>query len=102
MAAFAVQAPSAYSNAYLRNITCGALGIGLSKSHFGRWPSNGAKRTALPSVGFKLTEMEEQRCTSGETRYSRMIDRTVPAEVQNDVACARAALAVVSDEVQVA
>jgi len=50
MAAFAVQAPSAYLNTYLPNITCGTLGIGSSKSNFGRWPSNGAKRTALPSV----------------------------------------------------
>src|SRR5882762_8591682 len=50
MAAFAVQAPSAYSNAYLRNTICGTLGICLSKSNFGRWPSNGGKRTALPSV----------------------------------------------------
>ena len=34
----------------LTNTTCGTLGIGSSKSNFGRWPSNGAKRTALRSV----------------------------------------------------
>ncbi len=50
MAEFAVRAPSAYSNTYSPNTTCGTLGIGSSKSNFGRWPSNGVKRTALPTV----------------------------------------------------
>src|SRR3981189_158461 len=73
MTAFAVQAPSAYSNAYLRNTTCGTLGIGLSKSNFARWPSNGAKRTALPSVSF-----------NGDGRVSihaNLFTLGVPAEV---------------------
>src|SRR6267143_2575048 len=70
MTAFAVQAPSAYSNAYLRNTICGTLGIGLSKSNFGRWPSNGAKRAALPSVSFNGDG--RARHTSGETRYNRV------------------------------
>ena len=41
---------TAYSNTYSPNTTCGALGIGSSKSNFGRWPSNGVKRTVSPSV----------------------------------------------------
>src|SRR6267378_2761679 len=36
MAEFAVRAPSAYSNTYSPNTTCGTLGIGSSKSNFGR------------------------------------------------------------------
>jgi hypothetical protein len=52
--------------AYLPNITCGTLGMGSSKSNFGRWPSNGAKRTALPSVRLKgaLTVPTECKLTS--------------------------------------